>query len=1539
MRASNGRFVVVLLVVALGICSGTALAAELSVSKTEAGTSLALSGARPFHTTQATVGGARLVEIAGSRTRVATWTETGADGAVTPYYALGLGGAPMGEGRPTSYLLKLKSGEFDPLADGVPAVEPALRAGEASRLNLVQFVTQPLQEYRDALSALGAQVRHFMHHHALVVEMSPAVREKVRALDFVRWVGPYHPAYRVEQALRADAATLAARYPSQRYSILVFDAHLASKERLARRIRAFGGTVHQRDAGKFLMTATLTPAQFLALMQWDEIAYVDRWSPLEKDMDLVRIQGGANDLETVAGYRGQGVRAEVFDAGFNLSHPDFASRPPLTHGGAVGLDSHGTATFGINFGDGTGDPKARGLVPLAQGIAADYNNVGLDGGPGRYNHTGELKEAPYFAVFQTSSVGSARTTEYTTISADHDTLLFDWDVLHCQSQSNAGNRDSRPQAWAKNVVSGGAFNHYDTIDKSDDCWCSTASIGPATDGRIKPDLSFYYDSTWTTYTTGTGYGDFGGTSGATPSICGYFGLFFQMWSDGIFGNDVIPGGTVFENRPHMTTAKAMMINTAIQYPFSGQAHDMTRVHQGWGVPNVKNLYDLRGKISFIDESVILQNTQTAEFNVLVDPGEPALRFTMTYADPAGNPAASIDRINDLTLKVTSPSGVVYWGNNGLLDGNWSIPGGSPNTVDTVENVFVQNPQSGIWVVAVSATEIVQDGHVETPALDADFALVVSGGEISTCTPDGAVSFNSNEYACESQARVRVVDCDLNTSDTTIETVSVTVTSDTEPTGETIVLTETDPASGTFQAFLPLSTTNAPGVLAVRNTDTIVATYLDANNGGGGTNVTKTATATIDCAGPLITSVRDENVGLTSASVLWHTDELADTVMRYGTQRPPTTPKVGLGRSLDHRLDLSGLTSCTIYYYEVESTDVNGNRTIDSNGGQYYFFETLGDFGAGPVSCHRGDLQITESQFSCSDVVSMRLSDLDLNTNPATVQAVVVDVASTTEATPERVTLTETGPNTSLFQGSIATAAGNAVQDGVLQLAHGDVITATYHDMNDGIGGRALSYDTATADCVGPAVRSLRVETITDQRAIVRWNTDVPATTKLEWGRTAALGQLTNDTALTTDHAVTVNRSTTCGTLHFRVSGTDGFGDVTVADENGVPFRLSTGTIPGLYYRMDFESGAPGWSLGGHWEVGAPQGRGGSSGLPDPSVAYNNDGVLGHDLTGRGAFPGDYEPGTTESARTPTLDGRTWANTKLIFYRSLHSGANDEAMVRVWVGPGYPVFRTDKALVNDTRYSYQGIDIAGIADGKPSVQIEFLQQADATGNYSGWTVDDVILKDGSKPDYDACKNCAGVPSFGGAIGATDNNACAASGVTVSWNPAVSWGTASGGSYAVYRGESASFVPGPSNLVADGVTTTSYNDLAAPTNRDLWYVVRAESNETCSSGPNNGGTIDTNTVRRRVGETTSRSVPAAITTLDVARMAGAHVRLTWPATAGADRYRVYRSSRPDLADRALLGETTNLFHDDLGSAANKTAYFYEVVAVNACGVQGP
>jgi hypothetical protein len=714
---------------------------QLEVKTEDGVTTLSLAGQEPFHRTSNEVIEPRPIELADSPTCVVLWAELPPEASPQSYYAISLDGINMATVRETSYVIELRHRRFDPLLPVLDrGIAADLQANDATNLYLVQFWTQPLEEYRMAIQDAGGVLHKFLTNHAHYVRMTPEVRDSVSALPFVRWVGPVLPEYKLEREFEPPSASLA-RVASQRYSIMLNERGSEAQGRVVAALKILGAEVHGTTPLGFRVEATMSVDQVQTLAVLDDVMFIDRKGDLELDLDIVRQIGGADYVESVAGFTGQGVRAEVADSELDVTHPEW-SAAPIIHisGGGV---NHGTSVYGILFGRGA-DPQARGIIPDAVGIFAQSNTL-LGGGLTRYTHTAELVDplGPYRAVLQTNSTGDPRTFFYTTISAEMDDVIFINDITITQSQSNSGTQNSRPQAWAKNVVSGGAVQHFDTLSRADDSWSvGSGSIGPGADGRIKPDLSFFYDKTYSaTRRPGSPpagaatYTEFGGTSGATPSIAGYFGLFYQMWSEQVFGNAVPnPGGTVFENRPHMTTAKAAMINTATQYPFSGLAHDMTRVHQGWGMPSVRYLYDVRDKIGFIDETEVLQNLESVEFLPFVEPGEPELRVTMTYADPMGMPGAGVHRINDLTLKVTSPSSTVYWGNNGLLDGNFSSPGGSANTIDTVENVFIQNPEAGIWSVEVIASEINEDSHVETPEVDADFALIVSGANCCANEP-------------------------------------------------------------------------------------------------------------------------------------------------------------------------------------------------------------------------------------------------------------------------------------------------------------------------------------------------------------------------------------------------------------------------------------------------------------------------------------------------------------------------------------------------------------------------------------------------------------------------------------------------------------------------------------------------------------------------------------------------------------------------------------------------------------------------------------
>ncbi|MBZ0111203.1 MAG: S8 family serine peptidase [Thermoanaerobaculia bacterium] len=696
----------------------------------------------------------RVIVVPDKGIEIQLWDETNQAGEVDSYVRVVRNGQVVGRTRATRDEVQLAGVSFDPLTDGMPAVAETLQARDDNRLFLVQLFASALPEFQQEIREQGGAIHRYYTEHTLLVEMEPATKAEVESLPFVRWVGPYAPAFRVESALRDALTGDAPDLADERYSIMTLRRGGEAKQEVAQRIQELGGRIDVMTADGYRFEATLSPAVLLALAHDDRVHYIDRWGgPMETDMDIVREVGGADYVEVEGGFTGQGTRIEVFDSELRVSHQEWMTSPIIHNPDGLGTGGtpHGTSCTSNVFAQGI-SASARGVVPDAQPIFFRADEAAVFGGTeSRHTIAGQLMDpaGPYRAVLQTSSVGSSRTFFYTSISADTDDALFLNQVLHTQSQSNAGNQDSRPQAWAKNIVSVGGFRHFGTADRSDDLWQASASIGPAEDGRIKPDLSFFYDGIFSaSNSSDTSYTSFGGTSSATPQTAGYFGLLFQMWHEGVWRGHG-GGPTVFDSRPKMATAKALMINNAHRYDWNdGSNADMDRFKQGWGTADAANLYDNAASTTVFDENVVLEHGETFVYQVEVGPGEPEFRATMVYVDPMGTVGGGVNRINDLTLMVISPSSVIYWGNNGLLAGNTSTSGGLSNTIDTVENVFVVNPEPGQWTVEVLADEVVQDAHLETNQVDADFALVVFPA-VATLFSDGFESGNVTAWSSSS----------------------------------------------------------------------------------------------------------------------------------------------------------------------------------------------------------------------------------------------------------------------------------------------------------------------------------------------------------------------------------------------------------------------------------------------------------------------------------------------------------------------------------------------------------------------------------------------------------------------------------------------------------------------------------------------------------------------------------------------------------------------------------------------------------------------
>jgi len=626
--------------------------------------------------------------------------------------------------------LHLRSGVFDPMLAPI-AWQGALQAKADTQLHFVQARTAILPEYRRALESAGVEIVGYWPKNAYLVRGDRARIDAIRQASWVRFVGPVAVGDKVDPALHALVQQETGPQAIGDYNIVL--ASKADRAQLAEQIAGVGGEVTNLHEGSIYVIARLSAQQLALVAALDTVLWIDAASGVEFDMDNARIQGGGNYVESLAGYTGDGVRAEISE-GLDQTHPDWTN-PILVRFDTN--DSHGHCTAGIVGGNGSGNSAARGMMPNAQLIES---SVGAWAGLSRFaviqgsvDPTGPIR-----AMQQTASWGSTLTLQYTSTSADLDNALFTFDYVLTQSQSNAGAsaipQNSRPQAWAKNVISVGGLRHQNNSNPADEVW-NGASIGPAADGRIKPEICAYYDSVLCSdlpgaagYSTTDYYTGFNGTSSATPIVSGHVGLMQQMYTDGLFHNPLPLPATAanrFDNKAHFTTTKSLLVNTASSYAFSGTTANLTRTHQGWGFPDLRRVYDNRDKLVVIDEYTALQQSQSRSYYVWVRPGTTEFRATMTYADPAAIPSAAITRINSVDLGVKQlVGGTQWWGNNGLDAGNVSASGGVANDLDTTEQVWIATPTPGLYEVTVSAPVVVQDAKVETPDIDVDYALVM-----------------------------------------------------------------------------------------------------------------------------------------------------------------------------------------------------------------------------------------------------------------------------------------------------------------------------------------------------------------------------------------------------------------------------------------------------------------------------------------------------------------------------------------------------------------------------------------------------------------------------------------------------------------------------------------------------------------------------------------------------------------------------------------------------------------------------------------------
>src|SRR5437899_4361804 len=202
--------------------------------------------------------------------------------------------------------------------------------------------------------------------------------------------------------------------------------------------------------------------------------------------------------------------------------------------------------------------------------------------------------------------------------------------------------------------------------------------------------------------------------------------------------------------------------------------------EGWGRVYLPDLMDSPRVYNFVDQTQTLTTGQTYEQHLVVaSAGEP-LKITLAYTDVPGFPGAIPALVNDLDLEVVAPDGRVYLGNQ--FDQGESYSGApAGDRINNVEAVHIFEPVPGEYIVRVRAYNVVQDARFDTPQLDQDFALVMSGDFPLPGT--ATLVLDRTAYTAPSGIRIKLFDTALAAQ----STATVIAHSTTESGGESILL--------------------------------------------------------------------------------------------------------------------------------------------------------------------------------------------------------------------------------------------------------------------------------------------------------------------------------------------------------------------------------------------------------------------------------------------------------------------------------------------------------------------------------------------------------------------------------------------------------------------------------------------------------------------------------------------------------------------------------------------------------------------------------
>jgi fibronectin type 3 domain-containing protein len=269
----------------------------------------------------------------------------------------------------------------------------------------------------------------------------------------------------------------------------------------------------------------------------------------------------------------------------------------------------------------------------------------------------------------------------------------------------------------------------------------------------------------------------------------------------------------------------------------------------------------------------------------------------------------------------------------------------------------------------------------------------------------------------------------------------------------------------------------------------------------------------------------------------------------------------------------------------------------------------------------------------------------------------------------------------------------------------------------------------------------------------------------------------------------------------------------------------------------------------------------------------------------------------------------------------------------WTGDGERIF----SVSMNGKYVLNDLDVFKTAGGE---NIAYDPQFAANADEYGQIIVQFVYGGADQPFIDGIEAvqsgnpaCTTIPSDPTGLTAT---ASSSSVIRLSWNADTPPAHCSISSYSVYGSKTSGFTPSAGNLIASGVTGTSYSNTGLAASTIYYYVVEAVDADG-TSGPSGQATATTQS-----GGGSCSAVPSAPTGLAATASSSSTIGLNWnavtpPANCTISSYSIYGSTTSGFtpgSGNLIASGLTSPSYSDTGLSAS-TAYYFVVEAVDSFG----